>query len=174
LQCCDPYIQDQYDNLSAQSHRGIEFLDKYGQFIKERATIETEYASKLRRLVKSHQTKKRDDEENQLTVCKAFAMMTQEVTDLAGQHELIAENMSAQIVKEIAILLKELKDERKRYLSEGAKNQTALHTALTALDKAKKAYEKAYKEAEKAEDNYKKADADLNLSRAEVEKARMI
>ncbi|CAG2167372.1 unnamed protein product [Oppiella nova] len=167
-------LWDQYDNLSVQTHRGIEFLDKYGQFIKERSNIETEYASKLRRLVKTHQIKKKDDEESQLSVCKAFASMTQEVTDLAGQHELIAENMSAQIVKEIAILLKELKDERKRYLSEGAKNQTALNNALTALDKAKKAYEKAYREAEKAQDNYQKADADLNLSRAEVEKARMI
>jgi DNA repair exonuclease SbcCD ATPase subunit len=100
--------------------------------------------------------------------------MTQEVTDLAGQHELVAESMGAHIVKEISTLLKELKDERKRYLHEGAKNQNALQTALSQLDKAKKAYEKAYKEAEKAQDNYQKADADLNLSRAEVEKARMI
>ena len=111
---------------------------------------------------------------NRLTVCKAFYLMTQEVTDLAGQHELIAENMSAHIVKEISTLLKEMKEERKRYLHEGAKNQNALHNALQQLDKAKKAYEKAYKEAEKAQDNYQKADADLNLSRAEVEKARMI
>lgn len=34
----------------------------------------------------------------------------------------------------------------------------------------KRSYEKAYKEAEKAVENYQKADADLNLSRAEVEK----
>ncbi len=100
--------------------------------------------------------------------------MTQEVTDLAGQHELVAESMGAQIVKEISTLLKELKEERKRYLHEGAKNQNALQTALSQVDKAKKAYEKAYKEAEKAQDNYQKADADLNLSRAEVEKPRMI
>lgn len=167
-------LWDQYDNLSAQTHRGYEFLEKYGQFIKDRSTIEIEYASKLRRLVKNHQIKKKDDEENQLTVYKAFYLMTQEVTDLAGQHELIAENMSAHIVKEISTLLKELKDERKRYLQEGAKNENALHAASAQLDKAKKAYEKAYKEAEKAQDNYQKADADLNLSRAEVEKARMI
>lgn len=100
--------------------------------------------------------------------------MTQEITDLAGQHEVIAENMTTHIVKEIATLLKELKEERKRYLHEGAKNQNHLQNALQQLDKAKKAYEKAYKEAEKAQDNYQKADADLNLSRAEVEKARMI
>lgn len=58
-------FQDQYDNLSSHTLRGIEFLDKYGQFIKERTSIEIEYASKLRRLVKNYQVKKRDDEDNQ-------------------------------------------------------------------------------------------------------------
>lgn len=100
--------------------------------------------------------------------------MLQEITDLAGQHEVIAENMSAHIVKEILILLKELKEERKRYLHEGARYHNNLQTSIAQLDKTKKSYEKAYKEAEKAQDNYHKADADLNLSRAEVEKARMI
>lgn len=70
--------------------------------------------------------------------------------------------------------------------------QAAYSVSLTQLDKAKKAYEKAFKvwpaalcplvvgltqkllqESEKALDAYHKADADLNLSRAEVEKARM-
>lgn len=35
---------------------------------------------------------------------------------------------------------------------------------------AKNKYEKAFKDAEKSLDNYRKADADINLSRAEVEK----
>lgn len=35
-------------------------------------------------------------------------------------------------------------------------------------------YEKAFKESEKAQDNYQKADADLNLSRAEVEKVGVV
>lgn len=34
----------------------------------------------------------------------------------------------------------------------------------------KKQYERAYREAEKAIEAYRKADADINLSRAEVEK----
>ena len=58
-------FQDQYDNLSSHTLKGIESLDKYGQFIKERCSIEIEYASKLRRLVKNYQVKKRDDEDNQ-------------------------------------------------------------------------------------------------------------
>lgn len=41
-------LQDQYDNLAAHTHKGIEFLDKYGNFVKERCAIELEYAGKLR------------------------------------------------------------------------------------------------------------------------------
>lgn len=40
--------QDQYDNLAAHTHKGIEFLDKYGNFVKDRCAIELEYAGKLR------------------------------------------------------------------------------------------------------------------------------
>lgn len=47
-----------------------------------------------------------------------------------------------------------------------------LSNQITALDRAKKNYEKSFKEAERALDNFQRADADLNLSRAEVEKQR--
>jgi len=165
-------LWDQYPALSDHTHRGIEFLDKYGQFMKERCAIEVEYAGKLRRLAKHHQLKRKDDEDNQYSYCKAFLQMLQEVTDLAGQHEVIAETITANIVKEITLQLKELKEERKRHLHEGQRHMTAYSASLNQLDKAKKAYEKAFKEAEKAREAYEKADADLNLSRAEVEKAK--
>jgi formin-binding protein 1 len=58
-------------------------------------------------------------------------------------------------------------------LQEGARLQTALNQQLNTLDRAQKNYEKAFREAERAEDAYRKADADLNLSRAEVEKQRI-
>ncbi|XP_022252760.1 formin-binding protein 1-like isoform X3 [Limulus polyphemus] len=167
-------LWDQYDNLGAHTQRGIDFLDKYGQFIKDRCSIEGEYASKLRRLVKNYQPKKKEEEDYQFSSCKAFLHMLNEVGDMAGQHELIAENMTTQIVKEINNLVKEFKDERKRHLHEGSKLQAQLQASLAHLDKAKKAYEKAFREAEKAQENFSKADADLNLSRAEVEKARTL
>ncbi|KAL1131806.1 hypothetical protein AAG570_011418 [Ranatra chinensis] len=39
---------DQYDNLSLHTQKGIEFLERYGHFIRDRCAIEMEYASKLR------------------------------------------------------------------------------------------------------------------------------
>ncbi|KAG8281644.1 Formin-binding protein 1 [Homalodisca vitripennis] len=50
---------------------------------------------------------------------------------------------------------------------------TLLNNQILTLERARKNYEKAFKEAERAIDNFHKADADLNLSRAEVEKQRM-
>ena len=57
--------QDQYPALSDHTHKGIEFLDKYGSFMRERCVIELEYAGKLKRLAKHHQIKKKDEEEHQ-------------------------------------------------------------------------------------------------------------
>lgn len=50
---------------------------------------------------------------------------------------------------------------------------THLSNQIGHLERARKNYEKASKEADRALDSYKRADADLNLSRAEVEKQKM-
>ncbi|XP_037947088.1 formin-binding protein 1-like [Teleopsis dalmanni] len=58
-------LWDQYENLSIHTNKGIEFLDKYGNFIRDRLAIESEYAAKLRRLVKNYQPKKKEEEDNE-------------------------------------------------------------------------------------------------------------
>ena len=60
-----------------------------------------------------------------------------------------------------------------QHLDEGARIQAQLQSSLTLLSKTKEKYEKAFGASERALDAYQKADADLNLSRAEVEKQRM-
>ncbi|KAG9511305.1 Formin-binding protein 1-like protein, partial [Fragariocoptes setiger] len=167
-------LWDQFDNISNHTSKGVEFLDRFGQFIKDRCMIELEYATKLRKLVKNHDLKKKDEGELEFTYCRAFKQMLREIVDMAGQHELVAENMSLQIVKEINILSKELKNEHKMYLNEGLRLQANLNNSLNQLDKSKKSYDKAFKESEKAHENFQKADADRNLSRAEVERSRAI
>ncbi|XP_072386910.1 formin-binding protein 1-like isoform X2 [Diabrotica undecimpunctata] len=165
-------LWDQYDNLSLHTLKGIDFLEKYGQFVRDRATIECEYASKLRRLVKSYQPKKKDEDDYQFTSCKAFRALMNEVNDLAGQHELVAEDLQANVIKELTALVKDLKEERKKQLQEGLRLSQTLQAQIEALQRAKKAYDKAYRESEKAIESFQKADADFNLSRAEVEKQR--
>ncbi|XP_024084583.1 formin-binding protein 1-like isoform X2 [Cimex lectularius] len=169
----DDVIMDQFENLSAHTLRGIDFLDKYNHFIRERSMIEVEYAAKLRGLVKRYQPKKKEEEDYQYSPCKAFKSVMNEVNDLAGQHEVIAENLQLDVVKEISILWKDLKDERKKLLAEGNRMVANLNQQITSLERSRKNYEKASKEAEKATDSFKRADADYNLSRAEVEKQKM-
>lgn len=100
--------------------------------------------------------------------------MLSEISDLAGQHEMISENLGKDLLENIGNLIKALKEERKKYLTEGQKLHNNLNASYLQLDKSKKYYERAFKEAEKAHEHFEKVDADLNLSRAEVEKARQI
>ncbi|KAF4520277.1 hypothetical protein B566_EDAN010223 [Ephemera danica] len=164
---------DQHEALAIHTQKGIEFIEKYGHFIRDRCAIELDYAAKLRRLVKNHQPKKKDEEDYQYSSCRAFKAMLGEVGDLAGQHETVAEELTASVLQELSLLVRNLKDERKKHLSEESRMRSSLVAQLGSLDRSKKSYEKASKEAERALDEYQRADADLNLSRAVVEKARM-
>ncbi|XP_077287263.1 formin-binding protein 1-like Cip4 isoform X5 [Arctopsyche grandis] len=166
-------LWDQYDSLSIHSQKGIDFLEKVGHFMKDRCAIETEYAGKLRRLVKNYQPKKKEEDDYQFTPCKAFRVMMNEINDLAGQHEVVAENLGASVIRDLTLLTKELKEERKKHLNEGSKLSQTLQAQEIVLERSHRNYEKAFREAERAIDNYQRAEADLNLSRADVEKQRI-
>jgi len=166
-------LWDQYDQIAVHTQKGIDFLEKYGQFTDARSKIEAEYAQKLRRLSKNYLPKKKDEDDYQFTATKAFKLMLNEINDLAGQHEVIAENLSTAVVSDLSILVKSMRDDRRKFLHEGARIQAQLTLSLTTLAKTKEKYEKAFGASEKALEAYNKADADLNLSRADVEKHRM-
>ena len=42
------FLQDQFDNLEKHTQWGIEFVEKYTKFVKERSEIETNYAKQIR------------------------------------------------------------------------------------------------------------------------------
>uniref|UniRef100_A0A182X738 SH3 domain-containing protein n=2 Tax=gambiae species complex TaxID=44542 RepID=A0A182X738_ANOQN len=126
------------------------------------------------RLVKNYQPKKsKEDEENEFSSLIAFKNVLKEVADLAGQREVVAENLQNQVLQGILLLAKNLREERKKALNQGASLTQSLHTQIGTLDRAKRSYEKAFREAEKAIESYHKADADFHLSRADVEKQRV-
>jgi len=166
-------LWDQYDSIAAHTQKGIDFLEKYGHFVDQRSKIEQEYASKLRRLIKTYLPKKKEEDDYQFTCLQAYKNLLNELGDQAGQHEMIAENLSTSVVQELSSLTKVLKDDRRKHLNEGARIQSQLQSSLMLLTKTKEKYEKAFGASERALDAYQKADADLNLSRAEVEKQRM-
>jgi hypothetical protein len=55
-QTCFLLLQDQYDQIAVHTQKGIDFLEKYGNFVDQRCKIEQEYATKLRYVYSSGQT----------------------------------------------------------------------------------------------------------------------
>uniref|UniRef100_A0A5G2R7B8 Formin binding protein 1 n=1 Tax=Sus scrofa TaxID=9823 RepID=A0A5G2R7B8_PIG len=167
-------LWDQFDNLEKHTQWGIDILEKYIKFVKERTEIELSYAKQLRNLSKKYQPKKnsKEEEEYRYTACKAFLSTLNEMNDYAGQHEIISENMTSQITVELARYVQELKQERKSHFHEGRKAQQHIETCWKQLESSKRRFERDCKEADRAQQYFEKMDADINVTKADVEKAR--
>ncbi|XP_069742459.1 formin-binding protein 1 isoform X16 [Narcine bancroftii] len=166
--------KDQFDNLDKHMQGGIEFVERYNKFVKDRTDIELNYAKQLRNLSKKYQPKKnsREEEEQKFTSCQAFVALLNEMNDYAGQHEVIAENMSGLIFAELARYIQELKQEKKMHFQEGRRAQQYIESCWKQLEASKRRFERDCKEAERAQQHFEKMDADLNVTKADVEKAR--
>eukprot|EP00066_Takifugu_rubripes_P013722 XP_011602988.1 PREDICTED: formin-binding protein 1 isoform X5 [Takifugu rubripes] len=167
-------ILDQFDNLEKHTQWGIEYLEKYTKFVKERSEIEFNYAKQIRNLSKKYQPKKnsREEEESKYSFCRAFLATLNELNDYAGQHEVIAENLMSQIITELARYTQELKTERKSHFHDGRKAQQHIESSWKQLESCKRKFERECKEAERANQHFERMDADINVTKADVEKAR--
>ncbi|XP_014823957.1 PREDICTED: formin-binding protein 1 isoform X19 [Poecilia mexicana] len=165
---------DQFDNLEKHTQWGIEFVEKYNKFVKERSEIEINYAKQIRNLSKKYQPKKnsREEEESKYSFCRAFFTTLNELNDYAGQHEVIAENLTSQIFVELTRYLQELKAERKTHFHDGRKAQQYIESSWKQLESCKRRFERDCKEADRAQQYFEKMDADINVTKADVEKAR--
>uniref|UniRef100_A0A673LDH7 Formin binding protein 1a n=1 Tax=Sinocyclocheilus rhinocerous TaxID=307959 RepID=A0A673LDH7_9TELE len=172
-------LKDQFDNLEKHTQWGIEFLERYTKFVKERSEIELSYAKQIRNLSKKYQLKKnsKEEEEFKYTTCRAFLITLNELNDYAGQHEVIAENLSTQIIAELSRYTQELKAERKSVRT--CLFHTFIIMTITknsffffCLFQSKRRFERDCKEADRAQHYFDKMDADINVTKADVEKAK--
>ncbi|XP_032394841.1 formin-binding protein 1 isoform X17 [Etheostoma spectabile] len=163
---------DQFDNLEKHTQWGIDFVEKYTKFVKERSEIETNYAKQIRNLSKKYQPKKnsREEEESKYTFCRAFLTSLNELNDYAGQHEVIAENLTSQIITELSRYLQDLKAERKSHFHDGRKAQQHIESTWKQLETCKRRFERDCKEADRAQQYFERMDADINVTKADVEK----
>ncbi|XP_068191587.1 formin-binding protein 1 isoform X21 [Antennarius striatus] len=171
---CWSETKDQFENLEKHTQWGIEYLEKYTKFVKERSEIELNYAKQIRNLSKKYQPKKnsREEEESKYTFCRAFMTTLNELNDYAGQHEVISENLTSQIIAELSRYLQELKSERKSHFHDGRKAQQHIESSWKQLESCKRKFERDCKEADRAQQYFEKMDADINVTKADVEKAR--
>ncbi|XP_036272189.1 formin-binding protein 1 isoform X9 [Pipistrellus kuhlii] len=167
-------LWDQFDNLEKHTQWGIDILEKYIKFVKERTEIELSYAKQLRNLSKKYQPKKnsKEEEEYRYTACRAFLSTLNEMNDYAGQHEVVSENLASQILAGLARYVQELKQERKSHFHDGRKAQQHIETCWKQLESSKRRFERDCKEADRAQQYFEKMDADINVTKADVEKAR--
>ncbi|XP_067846045.1 formin-binding protein 1-like isoform X3 [Heptranchias perlo] len=166
-------LWDQFDNIEKHTQWGIDFLEKYTKFVKERLDIEQSYAKQLRNLVKKYGPKRSSkDEEPRFSYCQSFFQVLNELNDYAGQREVVAEEIGHRVYGELMRYSHDLKMERKTHLQEGRKAQQYLDTCWKQMDNSKKKFERECKETEKAQMNYEKLDSDHNATKADVEKAK--
>uniref|UniRef100_A0A4W6FY58 Thyroid hormone receptor interactor 10a n=1 Tax=Lates calcarifer TaxID=8187 RepID=A0A4W6FY58_LATCA len=155
-----PVWGDQYDIIEKHTQSGLELVEKYVKFVKERTEIEQNYAKQLRNLSKKYNLKRssKDEPECRLSSYQSFLDILNEMNDYAGQRELI--------------YLQELKQERKTYLMDAKKAQQSLESTYKQLDSSKKRFEREWREAERAAQYAEKTDQDINATKADVEKAK--
>ncbi|XP_042337911.1 formin-binding protein 1-like isoform X1 [Plectropomus leopardus] len=165
-------LWDQFDNLDKHTQWGIDFLERYAKFVKERLEVEQNYAKQLRNLVKKYCPKRSKDEEPRFTSCLSFYSVLNELNDYAGQREVVAEEMAHKVYGELMRYSQDLKAERKHHLQEGRKAQQYLDHCWKQMDNSKKKFERECKEAEKSQITYDRLDNDINATKSEVEKAK--
>ncbi|XP_037620922.1 cdc42-interacting protein 4 homolog isoform X2 [Sebastes umbrosus] len=167
-------LWDQYDHIDKHTQCGLDLVERYIKFVKERTEIEQNYAKQLRNLSKKYAKRGSKEEQD----CKfsnhaSLQEILNELNDYAGQRELIAENMMTGICVELTKYLQDIKLERKTHLSDAKKAQQNLEGTFKQLESTKKRYAKEWAEAEKATQQSEKTESDLNATRLDVEKAKL-
>ncbi|XP_076977039.1 cdc42-interacting protein 4 isoform X2 [Tamandua tetradactyla] len=165
---------DQFEVLERHTQWGLDLLDRYVKFVKERTEVEQAYAKQLRNLVKKYLPKRpaKDDPESKFSQQQSFVQILQEVNDFAGQRELVAENLSVRVCLELAKYSQEMKQERKMHFQEGRRAQQQLENGFKQLENSKRKFERDCREAEKAAQTAERLDQDINATKADVEKAK--
>ena len=69
------------------------------------------------------------------TTKKSFGTVLQEMTGIANQHEIVADNLASNVVKELQVYISELKDERKKHFKDAKQEEQALNTSVNRLEK---------------------------------------
>ena len=67
----------------------------------------------FRVLAKKYYPKKKEEEDYQFTYAQAFLRVLHELTDVAGQHEVVAEKFREEVVRDVATTSRDLREQRK-------------------------------------------------------------
>uniref|UniRef100_A0AAQ4PUB2 Formin binding protein 1a n=1 Tax=Gasterosteus aculeatus aculeatus TaxID=481459 RepID=A0AAQ4PUB2_GASAC len=162
-------LWDQFDNLEKHTSWGIDFLERYSKFVRERADIELSYAKQIRTLSKKYHPKRSREDESRYTWCLAFSATLRQLNELATQREELAENLNTQIVCELTRYTQEVKADRKTHFQDGRRAQQHIESSWKQLESSKRRFERDCKEAERTQQVSDRIDLD---NKTDGEKAR--
>uniref|UniRef100_A0A673MXE9 Cdc42-interacting protein 4 homolog n=1 Tax=Sinocyclocheilus rhinocerous TaxID=307959 RepID=A0A673MXE9_9TELE len=166
-------LWDQHDVIDRHTQSGLDLLERYVKFVKERAEIEQNYAKQLRTLSKKYSRRGvKEDQDTKPSNQQAFQDVLNQLNDYAAQREQLSESMTLSICVELSRNLQELRQERKNHLCEVKKAQQNLESSSKLLEASKKRFEKEWREAEKANQQTEKVQLDANATKADMEKAK--
>uniref|UniRef100_A0A3P9MS58 Thyroid hormone receptor interactor 10 n=1 Tax=Poecilia reticulata TaxID=8081 RepID=A0A3P9MS58_POERE len=161
------------DVIDKHTQSGLDLLERYIKFVKERTEIEQSYAKQLRNLTKKYSKRgSKEEQECKFSNHASFQEILNELGDYAGQRELVAENMTANICDKLTKYLQDLKQERKTHLSDVKKAQQNLESSFKHLESIKKRFAKEWAEADKATQQAEKTESDTNATKVEVDKVK--
>ncbi|XP_068457796.1 formin-binding protein 1-like isoform X3 [Clinocottus analis] len=153
-------LWDQFDNLEKHTSWGIDFLERYSKFVKERADIELSYAKQIRSLSKKYHPKRSREDESRYTWCLAFSATLRQLNELSVQKEELAENLNTHVVCELTRYTQEVKAERKTHFQDGRRAQQHIESSWKQLESSKRRFERDCKEAERTQQVSDRIDLD--------------
>uniref|UniRef100_A0AAX7VXU9 Thyroid hormone receptor interactor 10 n=1 Tax=Astatotilapia calliptera TaxID=8154 RepID=A0AAX7VXU9_ASTCA len=173
------WMFDQYDVIDKHTQSGLDLLDRYIKFVKERSEIEQNYAKQLRNLTKKYAKRgNREDQDCKFSNHASFQEILNELNDYAGQRELIAENLITGICVDLLKKLQDFKQERKTVREGGSECEREIgregekKKGRTDGKVWQKRYAKEWAEAEKASQQAEKAECEVYATKVDVEKAK--
>ncbi|XP_077426264.1 thyroid hormone receptor interactor 10b isoform X2 [Vanacampus margaritifer] len=166
-------LWDQNEVIDKHTQAGLDLVERYIKFVKERTEIEQSYAKQLRSLSKKYAKRgSKDEQDCRFSNHAALQEIINELNDYAGQREMIAESMMTNICVELTKFLQDLKQDRKAHLSDAKKAQQNLESSFKQLESTKKRFAKEWAEAEKAAQQAEKTESDTNATKIDVDKAK--
>ncbi|CAI5456379.1 unnamed protein product [Caenorhabditis angaria] len=167
-------LWDQQPALNDYTGKGIDLLERIVVYAKERASLEMEYASKLKALSKKSMIKMKGESElwNSVSYVKGFQEVLNGIVPVATQHETISENLKNNVVGYAQTKIAEYRSAKKQLEVEYGNMSKHLQAVINEMMRAHKDYGKTFKETEAAMLKYAKAEKNMEISRLELEKTK--
>ncbi|KAI3379372.1 hypothetical protein SNEBB_005465 [Seison nebaliae] len=164
-------LWDKVDSLFVHAFKGIEFSEKFRDYVKERKSVEEKYASNLRNLTSKY---RKEENEEDLSCNLAFNRMLKETYDMANQHQLIADELEPIVKTKLNSLRNKLKDDATKQRRLRNDKRAQLGREKDQLMRALEQSKRAFSTWKRSHQNAIRAENDDTCSRADIQKAKNI